>query len=388
MSAALKRQREDSEEEEIISAFVLYSESIRRGQQACASYVYAVNAVIRAYVKHRGGDQACRVFATVPSRSFDPALICEKSFVQEFRFTHAEMDRVVLALLNAGFPRKVKSKARDKCSLYEAVCMMCCKYAWPERLGSMGTKVFFTSVSRMSRLISALRKLIFHHFHGKLAMPDPVSAARLEEFCAAVKVKSGHSLCFGFIDGTVRPMCKPSFLQGINYTGKDRTHALKYQALTCPDGMFLQLCGPWPGSRHDQYMVRESKLLPYIQSLPRRRDGGLYVVYADQGYSDDVGVETPYFDAAVNAQHEAFNQAMASSRITVEWQFGGILQNWAANDMVRLQQLLSNRKIGQVYIVSGFLCNLLNTLRPNNTSQYFGVQPPMLEAYLVSMYQA
>ena len=111
-------------------------------------------------------------------------------------------------------------------------------------------------------------------------------------------------------------------------------------------------------------------------------------MYADQGYSDDVGVETPYFDAAVNAQHEAFNQAMASSRITVEWQFGGILQNWAANDMVRLQQLLSNRKIGQVYIVSGFLCNLLNTLRPNNTSQYFGVQPPMLEAYLVSMYQA
>jgi hypothetical protein len=201
-----------------------------------------------------------------------------------------------------------------------------------------------------------------------------------------VQEKSGLSNCVGFIDGTVRPICKPSVLQGSCYNGKDRVHALKYQGITTPDGMILQLSGPWPGARHDQFMVRESGIQDYMCSLPRREDGAMYVLYADQGYSEDVGIVTPYFDGAINSLHEAFNQQMASSRISVEWAFGNIVQQWASTSFTATQQMLSNRKVGQVYIVAAFLCNLLNTMSPNNTSQYFGVQPPSLELYLQQMY--
>jgi hypothetical protein len=380
-----KRARDEAEEQEVVAGFLLYAEAVKRAQAAGLLVQGAVDAVIRAYVHWRGGMQEIRVFA-IPDGSFQPAQICEKFFVQHFRFTHAEMDRVVLALLNVGFPQTIRSASRDKCSLYDAVCMMCFKYAWPTRLGTM-VKTFCSSTSRMSRLVSCLRRLIFKHFHRKLRNPPPLSLVQLETYCDAVAAKSGLDICFGFIDGTVRPICKPSVLQGSCYNGKDRVHAIKYQAVSVPDGMFLQLCGPWPGARHDQFLLKESELVPYLMSLPRRGDGAMHVIYADQGYSDDVGIQTPYFDGAVNARHEAFNQAMASSRISVEWAFGGIIEKWSSQAFTRTQQLLSNRKIGQVYIVASFLCNLLNTLQRNNTSHYFGVHPPVLESYLQSMFE-
>jgi hypothetical protein len=382
MAFGVKRSRDSEEEEEVVSAFLLYVEMIRRQQMQFDQLRATVEGVIGFYVKYRGGVKEL-LNIEIPQVKFQPQLLCEKWFSQHFRFSHHEMDRVVLAFLNAGFPQIVRTKSRDKCGLYEAVCMMCFKYARPMQLGTM-VRTFGSSVSRMSRIISVIRRLIFARFRGSMAHPRALQQQEIEMFCAAVQKKSGLSTCFGFIDGTVRPMCKPSVLQGSCYNGKDRQHALKYQGVTTPDGMFLQLAGPWPGARHDQYMVRESGILSYLQELPRRADGAVYCIYADQGYSQDFGIETPYFDGAVNAAHEGFNQSMASSRISVEWAFGAIVQQWSSTAFTQAQQLLSNRKIAQVYIVAGVLCNLLNTLNRNNTSKYFDVPPPILEVYMAS----
>lgn len=37
--------------------------------------------------------------------------------------------------------------------------------------------------------------------------------------------------CFGFVDGTVRPICKPGENQRLVYNGHKRVHALKFQAV-------------------------------------------------------------------------------------------------------------------------------------------------------------
>jgi hypothetical protein len=377
------RESDDEDEEEVVAAFLLYVEMIRRQHMAYGQLRSCVESVVSYYVHLRGGVN--ELFNhEIPKVKFQPQLFCEKWFSQHFRFSHHEMDRVVLALLNAGFPSVVRSRTRDKCGLYEAFCMMCFKYAWPTRLGTM-VKTFGSSTCRMSRIVSALRRLIFARFRGNLSTPPVLAPHQLDVFCAAVQKKSGLGSCFGFIDGTVRDICKPSALQGPLYNGKDRKHALKYQAVTTPDGMFLQLAGPWPGSRHDQFMVRESGIVEYLETVARRAsDGAVYCIYADQGYSQAFGIETPYFDGAVNAQHEAFNQCMAASRITVEWAFGAIVNTWQSTAYAPAQQLLSNRKVGQVYVVAGVLCNLLNTLHPNNTSKYFGVLPPPLEVYMAT----
>ena len=43
--------------------------------------------------------------------------------------------------------------------------------------------------------------------------------------------------CFGFTDGTVRPICRPLDLQEVVYNGHKQVHALKFQSLTLPFGL-------------------------------------------------------------------------------------------------------------------------------------------------------
>ena len=41
--------------------------------------------------------------------------------------------------------------------------------------------------------------------------------------------------CFGFIDGTVRPICRPGQNQRVVYNGHKRVHALKFQSVALPN---------------------------------------------------------------------------------------------------------------------------------------------------------
>ena len=63
-----------------------------------------------------------------------------------------------------------------------------------------------------------------------------LNPANLEVYAAAISDK-GAALdnCIGFIDGTVRPICRPE-LQRIVYNGHKRVHALKFQSVTLPNG--------------------------------------------------------------------------------------------------------------------------------------------------------
>jgi len=373
----------DSDEEDMVAAMIAYADYTERCKLVCESVQRQVEEALNYYVKLRGGLSNVMVFEIPVGKEFRPELICEKSFIQDFRFSHAQMDRVVLGLLSVGFPKVVKTRARDSCPLHEAMCMLCMKYAWPTRLGSM-VKVFGCSVSKMSRVVSAMRRLLYNAFVHALNHPGDLTLRELQRFSAAIEAKSGIGgrFIFGFVDGTVRSIPKPSHLQSAVYNGKDRVHALKYQSVVTPDGMLHQLAGPWAGARHDMHMLRQSALLPYVNALPRTADGTQFSIYADCGYSERDGIVTPYFDGAVNAVHEAWNQAMASSRIAVEWGFGDIVLAWSHLDMVRQQQLLSNRKIGQVYLVAGLMTNFLNCFKSNRGSQYFNVEPPTFEVYL------
>jgi hypothetical protein len=370
------------EEEEMAAVLIAYTDYVERCKAHCAEVQGACEEAIDMYVKARGGVKNLWVFS-IPTIHFAPSEMCEKSFCQEFRFSHAQMNRVVLGLLANNFPKFIVTTARDKCPLYDAVCMLCMKFAWPTRLGSM-VKVFGCSIGRMSRIVSHLRRLLFEVFVPALNSPALLDRATMERFSSAVAAKSGFpaQYIFGFIDGTVRPIPKPKHLQSAVYSGKDRVHALKYQAVVTADGMLQQLGGPWPGARHDMHMVRQSCVLPYLRALPTASDGSQFCIYADCGYAEAPGLVTPYFDGAVNVFHEGINQAMASSRIAVEWAFGDIVLQWSHVDFTRTHQLLSNRKCAQVYLVAGLMTNFLNCFVPNRASQYFKVQPPAFEDYL------
>ena len=51
-------------------------------------------------------------------------------------------------------------------------------------------------------------------------------------YAAAITAKGAlMETCFGFIDGTVRPIARPGKNQRLLYNGHKRVHALKFQSV-------------------------------------------------------------------------------------------------------------------------------------------------------------
>ena len=67
----------------------------------------------------------------------------------------------------------------------------------------------------------------------------------LEKYAEAVFNKGAPlSNCFGFVDGTVRPITRPGKSQRLLYNGHKRVHGLKFQSVVLPNGLIAHLYGP------------------------------------------------------------------------------------------------------------------------------------------------
>ena len=78
-------------------------------------------------------------------------------------------------------------------------------------------------------------------------------------------VGAPYTNCWGLVDGTVRPDCKPRTLQRLLYNRHKRLHAIKFQSVVAPNGLIANLFGPIEGRCHDSGMLRDSDLLTHVQ---------------------------------------------------------------------------------------------------------------------------
>ena len=53
-----------------------------------------------------------------------------------------------------------------------------------------------------------------------------------------------YQIRWWIIDGTIRPICRPSQEQRIMFNGHKRVHSLKFQSVTLPNGLIANLFGP------------------------------------------------------------------------------------------------------------------------------------------------
>ena len=120
---------------------------------------------------------------------------------------------------------------------------------------------------------------------------------------------------WGFIDGTVRPMCRPGVHQRMFYNEHKSVHAMKFQAVTTPDGLICHLYGFVVGSRHDAGVLGESGLLLQLQQHMQLPAGPTYALFGDQAYSLNPYLQKANAGAALTQQQTMFNTKMA----TVEW---------------------------------------------------------------------
>jgi len=107
---------------------------------------------------------------------------------------------------------------------------------------------FRVSKKDLPLLADALRLPVAFHCNQR------TTADKLEGLCILLRRMSfpdaisnkGAALqnCFGFIDGTIRPICRPSQEQRIMFNGHKRVHSLKFQSVAVPNGLIANLFGP------------------------------------------------------------------------------------------------------------------------------------------------
>lgn len=208
---------------------------------------------------------------------------------------------------------------------------------------------------------------------------DPVS---LERYAEAVYDK-GAALdnCIGFIDGTVRPICRPGELQRVVYNGHKRVHALKFQSFTLPNGMIANMYGPLEGRKHDAGMLTDSGLLNDLQRFAYSTTGQPMCLYGDPAYPLRIHLQAPFRNAVLTPAMQAFNSSMSAVRESVEWLFGDIVNYFKFMDFHKNLKIgLSS--VGKMYIVSALLCNAHTCCNGNQTSEYFNLEPQPLKSTL------
>ena len=257
-----------------------------------------------------------------------------------------------------------------------------------------------SSISEVfNEVITFLDKRWEHLFH--FDSNHLLSSANLERYSKAI-YESGAPLqsVWGFIDCTVRPICRPSDHQRQAYNGHKHFHGLKYQAVMLPNGLFGHLFGPIEGRHNDAFALVESGLMDECAvhaKLPDRREGDeaggagsdrtdastephYLQLFGDPAYGLNQQIISPFSKPGRTDAQQEWNTQMSKVRIEVEHGFALVTNVWRFLGAKQKHRVFWS-PVGRYYRVGVLLTNALACLYPNQVSQYFNCAPPSLEDY-------
>ncbi|KAH9360652.1 hypothetical protein HPB48_004784 [Haemaphysalis longicornis] len=300
------------------------------------------------------------------------------TFRRQFRFEKADFEVLVRAL---EMPDIVTSAQGVRVAGTEALCMCLRRLAYPNRLCDLQEYFgrHYSVISSITNKVMLRLETQFGVLLDDLTAHPWLTPAHLKDMSDAVHSKGAPlSNCWAFIEGTARPICRPTQEQRLYFSGHKRVHALKYQSLMCPNGLICQLDGPYPGSRHDAGILRESELYEKLEAVVQ---GHRYVIYGDPAYPLRPLLMKPYGGALVTRAEESFNKAMSTVRQAVEWGFGRIIAEFAFLDLKKNQKIML-QAVPRMYRVATLLTNCHSCMYGNRVSGYFNLEPPSLSEYL------
>ncbi|CAB4028435.1 Hypothetical predicted protein [Paramuricea clavata] len=253
------------------------------------------------------------------------------------------------------------------------------RLAYPNRLSDL-TPIFARTEYELSLIFNTILDDIYERFNYLLTSIDLVWLDP-DLFSRVIHAKGAPlDQCWGFIDGTPRPIARPIRNQKIMYSGHKRIHCLKFQSVQAPNGLIENMFGPIEGSRHDAFMLGISGLQEKLRQLTKP-DGEPYVIYGDPAYGLSYNILAPYRGNNLSDAQKVFNRDMSRVRVNVEWGFGKISQIFAYLDFkTNLKVLL--QPIGIYYLIGALLTNCHTCLYGSLTSSFFNLEPPVLETYL------
>ena len=207
----------------------------------------------------------------------------DAEYWSEFRFLKNDIYRLKDAL---EIPDVLRTYNRLAVDGIEALCIFLKRFAYPSRYSDFIVR-FGRAVPDYSIISSTVMDRIYNRFSYlledfNLSFLTPI---KLEEYCRAIKRK-GAALdnCFGFINGTVRPICRPTVNQRMLYNGHKKIHALKFQSVVIPNGIIANMYGPMEGKCHDCALLRLSNLLTKLEQYAISTNGISLCLYGDPAY--------------------------------------------------------------------------------------------------------
>ena len=220
-----------------------------------------------------------------------------------------------------------------------------------------------------------------HLILGPISRSFLQNRAKMYAECVA-SAGSMLQYCVGFIYGTVIGIARTqaSEMQRVVYSGHKRKHAMNFQALITPDGLISHASGSLESRRHDWTMYGFSGIDEQLAEA-LSIDGEQFYIYGDSGYNRRPHMEVPYVGSVLTDDQKECNKRISSVRVTVEWLFMDVKQQWTAIDFKRKLRI-GQSPVGLMYLCTMLLHNCRACIYPNQISQKFKCPPPPLEEYL------
>ena len=310
---------------------------------------------------------------------FDLDKISDEECWSDFRFHKNEIYTLKDVFR---IPDEITTYNRCKVDGIEALCIFLDRFAYPCRYSDMIPR-YGRPVPQFSMISNEILNRIYDNFHNLLnTMNQPwLNPQCLETFCDAIHGKgSALDNCWGFVDGTVRPICRPGQMQRILYNGHKKVHSIKFQSVAAPNGLIANLYGPVEGVRHDSAMLAQSGFYAQLQQYSYDTNGRPLCIYGDTAYPLRPQLQAPFQNANLTPQQEAFNTSMSKVRTSVEWLFGDIT-NWFSFMDFKKNLKIGLSCVGKMYIVCALLKNARTCLYGSMTTEFFGLDPPDIRQY-------
>ncbi|RXN37054.1 Retrovirus-related Pol polyprotein from transposon 412 [Labeo rohita] len=197
----------------------------------------------------------------------------EDECINEFRVRKCDLPILVDVLRN---PNEIICDQSSVVGGVEALCMLLKRLTYPCRYSDMMQRFGHRQVPVLCMATNSMLDYIYAEHHQRITQwnDNILNPAALETYADSIH-QMGAPLenCFGFIDGTVRPIARPGITQRILYNGHKRIHSLKYQAVAIPNGLIAHLYGPVEGRKHDSGMLAESGLMSLLENPAMSADG-------------------------------------------------------------------------------------------------------------------
>ena len=300
--------------------------------------------------------------------------ISDEEALSLFRFTIPQVQQIIQCM---NLPPTITTDNQMIIDTVDAMCLLLRRLTYPSRYIDLEF-AFNIHETVISRIVSTMTDILIHKYDDFIELWPGLTRARVAVYSAIVTNRFPViSNIWGFIDGTMRYICRPSRRQRDYYSYK-KQHAQKFQCITAPDGLIISCCGPYLGKSHDLRMLSESgiqeRLLPFT-----RQETIQYNILGDKAYRFQSQIMTPV--TLPTEQETEYNRVISSVRIAVEWGFGKVSRYFAFTTY-KHDLKINLQPIAEYYKLAVLFTNCHTCFNGSQASQYFNCGTPTINEYL------